>query len=51
MRGVTPVGELGEALARCAALPAGVEDRDLSPELAVAERIVEGYAVSTPEER
>ncbi|HEV7173242.1 aromatic amino acid ammonia-lyase [Pedococcus sp.] len=51
MRGVTPVGELGDALARCATLPAGVEDRDLSPELAAAERIVEGYAVSTPEER
>jgi histidine ammonia-lyase len=51
MRGVTPVGELGEALARCAGLPAGTEDRDLSPELEVAERIVEGYAVSTPEGR
>jgi histidine ammonia-lyase len=51
MRGVTPVGELGDAFARCASLPAGTEDRDLSPELAAAERIVEGYAVSTPEER
>lgn len=51
MRGVEPVGELGEAFARCAALPAGIEDRDLSPELMIAERIVERYAVSTPEER
>ena len=51
MRGVVPVGELGEAFARCAELPAGIEDRDLSPELEVAEHIVEGYAVSTPQER
>jgi histidine ammonia-lyase len=51
MRGVTPKGELGAAFARCGSLPAGTEDRDLSPELAAAERIVEGYAVSTPEER
>lgn len=51
MRKVVPVGELGEALARCEELPAGMEDRDLSPELAVAEHIVEGYAVSTPEGR
>jgi histidine ammonia-lyase len=51
MRGVVPTGELGEALARCGSLPAGMEDRDLSPELGAAERIVEGYAVSTPEER
>jgi histidine ammonia-lyase len=51
MRGVTPRGELGEAFARCEDLPAGVEDRDLSPELEMAEHIVEGYAVSTPLER
>lgn len=51
MREVTPVGELGDALAQCAQLPAGVEDRDLSPEFATAERIVEGYAVSTPRAR
>jgi len=51
MRGVTPRGELGEAFARCASLPAGLEDRDLSPELEVAEHVVEGYAVSTPEGR
>jgi histidine ammonia-lyase len=51
MRGVRPVGEPAAAFARCADLPAGMEDRDLSPELVVAERIVEGYAVSTPEER
>ena len=51
MRGVTPAGELGTALARCAVLPADMEDRDLSPELEVAEHIVEAYAVSTPEER
>jgi histidine ammonia-lyase len=51
MRGVVPVGELGEAFARCESLPAGVEDRDLSPELATAEHIVERYAVSTPMER
>jgi histidine ammonia-lyase len=51
MRGVTPVGELGAAFGRCAELPADISDRDLSPELAVAERIVEGYAVSTPQER
>lgn len=51
MRKVRPVGELAEALARCAGLPSGMEDRDLSPELVLAEKIVEGYAVSTPEER
>jgi histidine ammonia-lyase len=51
MRGVVPVGELGAAFGRCAELPADTSDRDLSPELAVAERIVEGYAVSTPQER
>lgn len=51
MRGVTPVGELGAAFARCAELPTDVEDRDLSPELEVAEHLVEGYAVSTPQER
>jgi histidine ammonia-lyase len=51
MRGVVPVGELGQAFRRCERLPAGTGDRDLSPELAVAEGIVEGYAVSTPEER
>ena len=51
MRGVVPVGELGEAFARCEPLPAGIEDRDLSPELAIAEHIVERYAVSTPEAR
>ena len=51
MRGVRPVGELAAAFARCSELPAGMEDRDLSPELVVAERIVERYAVSTPEER
>ncbi|WP_270888842.1 aromatic amino acid ammonia-lyase [Pedococcus sp. 5OH_020] len=51
MRGVSPVGELGEALRRCASLPAGMEDRDLSPELVLAERMVEGFAVTTPEER
>jgi histidine ammonia-lyase len=45
------VGELGAAFGRCAELPADISDRDLSPELAVAERIVEGYAVSTPQER
>ncbi len=51
MRGVVPVGELGAAFGRCAELPADTSDRDLSPELAVAEGIVEGYAVSTPQER
>ena len=51
MRGVSPVGELAAALAKCERLPSGFEDRDLSPELVVAERIVEGYAVSTPQER
>jgi histidine ammonia-lyase len=51
MRGVEPVGELGEAFARCESLPAGIEDRDLSPELAAAEHIVERYAVSAPERR
>lgn len=51
MRGVVPVGELGAAFDRCTKLPAGTGDRDLSPELEVAERIVEGYAVSTPEGR
>lgn len=51
MRGVVPVGELGDAFARCAALRASFEDRDLSPELEIAERIVERYAVSTPQER
>jgi histidine ammonia-lyase len=51
MRGVTPAGELGAALDRCAGLPADMEDRDLSPELEVAEHIVEAYAVSTPQER
>ncbi len=51
MRGVRPVGELADALARCADLPSGMADRDLSPELVLAERIVAGYAVSTPEER
>ena len=51
LRGVAPVGELGEAFATCAELPAGMGDRDLSPELAVAERLVEGYAASTPRAR
>lgn len=51
MRGVAPVGELGEAFTRCESLPAGIEDRDLSPELETAERIVERYALSTPEHR
>jgi histidine ammonia-lyase len=51
MRGVVPVGPLGEAFARCASLPPGIEDRDLSPELTIAERIVDRYAVPTPPER
>jgi histidine ammonia-lyase len=51
MRGVVPAGELGVAFARCAALPEGLADRDLSPELEVAERIVEGYAASSPSPR
>jgi histidine ammonia-lyase len=49
MRGVVPVGRLGEAYARCEALPAGIGDRDLSPELELAEQIVAGYAVAAPE--
>jgi histidine ammonia-lyase len=51
MRGVSPRGELGDAFARCAGLPSGLEDRDLSPELEAAERLVEGYAGSTPASR
>lgn len=51
MRGVVPAGELGVAFARCAALPEGLADRDLSPELEVAERVVEGYAASSPSAR
>jgi histidine ammonia-lyase len=51
MRALEPRGELAEAFARCAELPADLGDRDLSPELEVAERIVEGYAASTPRAR
>jgi histidine ammonia-lyase len=51
MRAVLPSGELGAAYERCSVLPAGMEDRDLSPELGVAEQVVEEYAASTPEGR
>jgi histidine ammonia-lyase len=51
MRGVVPIGGLGEAFARCAALPEGLADRDLSPELELAECIVEEYAASSPSAR
>jgi histidine ammonia-lyase len=48
LRGIRPVDELGEAVARCGALPDGVADRDLAPELEVAEGIVASYAGSLP---
>lgn len=47
VRQVVPVGALGEAYARCTGLPVALDDRDLSPELEVAEQIVEEYAVTT----
>jgi histidine ammonia-lyase len=48
MRGLELDGGLGAALDACGDLPAGVEDRDLSADFEVAERIVEGYAALPP---
>lgn len=47
MRGARPEGELGVAYERCAGLPAGTEDRDLSVEFEVAEGVVEQFAATT----
>lgn len=41
MRGVTPVGPLAQALAACEELPTDLHDRDLSPDFAVAERVLD----------
>jgi histidine ammonia-lyase len=46
VRGFTLIGELGAALQRCATLPEGLRDRDISAELELAETVVESYAAS-----
>ncbi|GAB3440182.1 aromatic amino acid ammonia-lyase [Phycicoccus ginsengisoli] len=42
--GVTPVGRLGAALARCDQLPVDLADRDVAQDFAVAEQVLDGYA-------
>jgi histidine ammonia-lyase len=44
MRGIEPGGRLAEALEACRSLPTALADRDLAPDFALAEELLEALA-------